>query len=448
MSNGAKRMPSADPVQGLHQRWSDALAGMDDSAGPEWLRQLRLQAAGAFREGGLPHRKVEAWKYTPMRRFDAYGLAPPDDAAATHSGFDMPAPLCDRAVMVDVRDGVLQALPSELPRALSILTLEQGIVRFEPRLRALFEAIDLQGASRAFAALNTALARQGLIIHVDAGCDAGRLLLRWAFSPGAAAFMNHFRIFVLLEQGARLDLVEQFLSPRGGEGPAAAGLNVVIQAELEENAALSHTRVQAESDAAVLLTSTRSRLAAGSCYVYRGFDLGASLARHELNVRLEGAAASTDLAGAWVLDGDRHADTHACVEHVAPDCSSEQYFRGVLGGRSRGVFNGRALIQPGADGSSVRQSNANLLLSPQAEMDTKPELEIYADEVEASHGATVGQLDDTAVFYLRSRGLSEAAARRMLTAAHCRAVTDRLTGRGLAERVAELVDAAMPEGDS
>jgi len=112
--------------------------------------------------------------------------------------------------------------------------------------------------------------------------------------------------------------------------------------------------------------------------------------------------------------------------------------------RSRGVFNGRALIQPGADGSSVHQSNANLLLSPLAEMDTKPELEIYADEVEASHGATVGQLDETAVFYLRSRGLSEAAARRLLTTAFCHAVTDRVRGRGLAERIAEMIDAAMP----
>jgi len=117
----------------------------------------------------------------------------------------------------------------------------------------------------------------------------------------------------------------------------------------------------------------------------------------------------------------------------------------VLGGRSRGVFNGRAQIREGADGSNVRQSNANLLLSPLAEMDTKPELEIYADEVEASHGATVGQLDETAVFYLRSRGLSDAAARRLLTAAFCHAVSDRLEDRELAGRIGALLDAAMPE---
>jgi Fe-S cluster assembly protein SufD len=161
---------------------------------------------------------------------------------------------------------------------------------------------------------------------------------------------------------------------------------------------------------------------------------------------LAGEAADCAFDGAFVLDRKRHVDNHVSVDHAAPGCSSTQFFRGVLGGSSRGVFNGRALIRSGADGSSVRQSNANLLLSALAEMDTKPELEIYADEVEASHGATVGQLDETAVFYLRSRGLSEDQARRILTMAFCHAVTDRLENSDLAARVSEMIDAAMPGG--
>jgi Fe-S cluster assembly protein SufD len=336
-----------------------------------------------------------------------------------------------------------------------VMPLAEGLERFEARLRPLFEAVELGGATRAFAALNTALAQQGLVVHVararKAGPDAGRLLLRWYFSPGAATAMHHFRVFLLLDDGARLDLVEQFMSgwgsEWGGTGSTAAGLNLLCQAVLGAGAALGHTRVQAESEQVVLLTSLMLEQAADSRYTYRGFDFGAKLARHELNVLLAGPGAAADLAGAWLLDGERHADHHVSVEHRAPGCRSEQFFRGVLGGRSRGVFNGRALIQPGADGSSVRQSNANLLLSPLAEMDTKPELESYADEVEASHGATVGQLDEAAVFYLRSRGLSEADARRMLTKAFCHAVTDRVKGRGLAERIAELLDAAMPASD-
>jgi Fe-S cluster assembly protein SufD len=194
----------------------------------------------------------------------------------------------------------------------------------------------------------------------------------------------------------------------------------------------------------VLLTSTSIEQSARSIYQYSGFDLGGGLVRHALSARLAGAGAETGFDGAFVLDRKRHVDNHVSVDHAATGCSSKQFFRGVLGGSSRGVFNGRALIRPGADGSSVRQSNANLLLSPLAEMDTKPELEIYADEVEARHGATVGQLDETAIFYLRSRGLSEDQARRILTMAFCHAVTDRLKDRNLAERISTMIDTAMP----
>jgi len=436
---------------GLAERWAvtvgDALDAGAQSLAPGWLRDLREQAAGAFRAAGLPHRKVEAWKYTPMRMFENYELTGAAAAPVTGQAFDAPAPLCDRAIVVDIRDGVLMAPSAGLPDGLTVLPLGEGLERFEVRLRPLYESVDLQGAGRAFAALNTSLAREGLVVHVKGGLDAGRLLLRWAFSPGVAATMSQFRVFLLLEDDARLDLVEQFMSSCGGLAPTAAGLNLLCQVQVGERAVLRQTRVQVESEQAVLLTATMLDQAANSRFDYCGFDFGAGLARHELNVRLNGPGATAQIAGAFLLDGQRHADNHICVEHRAPGCSSEQFFRGVLGGRSRGVFNGRALIQPGADGSSVRQSNANLLLSPLAEMDTKPELEIYADEVEASHGATVGQLDESAVFYLRSRGLSDAEARRMMTAAFCRAVTDRVAGSGLAGRIAELLDAAMPESE-
>ena len=225
-------------------------------------------------------------------------------------------------------------------------------------------------------------------------------------------------------------------------------LNVMLQARLGDAARLEHTRVQRETDEAVLLTATSVEQGADSRYRYNGFDLGGGLVRHELYTELVGEGARSDLGGACVLDHRRHGETRISVDHAAPNCSSEQVFRGVLGGRSRGVFNGRALIREGADGSSVRQSNANLLLSPLAEMDTKPELEIDADEVEASHGATFGQLDETAVFYLRSRGLSDSHARRILTSAFCHVVSNRIADRELAERIGELLDGAMPEAGS
>jgi Fe-S cluster assembly protein SufD len=433
------------PEQGsLAERWAAVLDSPRNGEAPGWLNAVRQTAAGQFRAGGLPNRKVEAWKYTPLRALEAFVPAPAAPAVEPSASGGLPTPLCDRATIIDIHDGEPGSPSAALPDGVTVMSLAEGIARFEERLRSLFEAVDLNGASRAFVALNTALAQQGLVVHVAEGRDAGRLLLRWVSSPSTDALLRNVRIFLLLDRGARLDLVEQFQ----GTGTSCNGLNVLCQAELDSGAILGHTRVQAESDRAVLLTSMNVEQAADSGYVYRGFDLGAGLARHELTVNLLGPGATADIAGAFVLDGKRHVDNHISVEHRAAGCSSEQFFRGVLGGRSRGVFNGRALIRPGADGSSVRQSNANLLLSPLAEMDTKPELEIYADEVEASHGATVGQLDETAVFYLRSRGLSEAAARRMLTTAFCHAVTDRVAGRGLAERIAELMDAAMPSDEN
>ncbi len=436
-------------MTGLTEQWSDALAAAPQEPAPAWLRELRENAVGQFRAAGLPHRKVEAWKYTPMTVFDGLRLTAAEPVPAPVA--DLPPPLCESSVVVDIRDGALGEVPADLPQGLTVLPLATALERFEERLKPLFEAVELRGATRAFAALNTALATQGLVVHVarDAagGSAAGRLLLRWGLSAGAAATMGQFRLFVLLDDGARLELVEQYLGSGEAPGDGAAGLNVLCQAELGAGARLSHTRVQAETEQAVLLTSTMLEQARDSRFVYRGFDLGAGLARHELTTRLTGPGAEADIAGAWLLDGRRHVDNHVSVEHLAPGCASEQFFRGVLGGRSRGVFNGRALIQAGADGSSVRQSNANLLLSPLAEMDTKPELEIYADEVEASHGATVGQLDEAAVFYLRSRGLTDGAARRMLTAAFCRAVTDRVADPILAERIGGLLDAAMPSGE-
>jgi Fe-S cluster assembly protein SufD len=422
----------------LADRWSETLAALQPASGPAWLRALRQTAANHFRSSGLPHRKVEAWKYTPLKALESLALETASNDRKPR--VDLPPPLREGTAVVDFIDGMLAVTPSVLPSGVTLLPLVEGIARFEGRVKPLFESVELGGATSAFNALNTACANQGLVLHVAAGVDAGTLAIRWAFSSNHSEVIRNPRLVILLDEGARLDLLEQYQS----EVDVTAGLNVLALAELGAGSRLRHTLVQAESERAVVLTSIKVHQAEDSSYSYHGFDLGADLARHEITVLLLGTGARADIAGAFVLGGRRHADHHVSIEHRAPACRSEQFFRGVLGGRSRGVFNGRALIQPGADGSSVRQSNANLLLSPLAEIDTKPELEIYADEVEASHGATVGQLDEAAVFYLRSRGLSETDARRLLTTAFCHAVSDRLEDRALAGRITSLLDAAMP----
>jgi len=425
----------------LARRWSDEIGGaaFDDTA--PWLRELRDSAVAAFASGGLPHRKVEAWKYTPLRLLEARAPAlpvGPVEAAAIAA----PEPLVAGAPRILLVDGIPAAVEGTLPDGVRLLQLREALERYEEPLREMAQRVGLGGPTHAFSALNTAFIDRARVLHVAAGVDAGRLLLQWTFSATAAERLEFARLFLLLEDAARLDLVEQFESAAG----TAGALNTMLQARLGRAAQLDHTRLQRETDEALLLTATSVEQGADSRYRHRGFDLGGGLVRHELYTELLGEGAASDLAGACVLDGSRHGETRISVDHAAPRCASEQFFRGVLGGRSRGVFNGRALIRKGADGSSVRQSNANLLLSPLAEMDTKPELEIYADEVEASHGATVGQLDESAVFYLRSRGLGDAEARRILTAAFCHAVSDRIEDRELAARIGALLDAAMPQG--
>jgi Fe-S cluster assembly protein SufD len=426
----------------LIEQWSDEFRSRQFTPTPKWLQEVQEHAAGAFASAGLPGRKTEAWKYTPLRvlesRAPAMVRALRDDVSRDAFPESLSGP---GSLHVDFLDGCLHGKLPAAPNGVTLLPLIEGLDVFEQELRKLITAIDTAGTGRMFAALNTAFLQQGLVIHVGKHIKAGTLHLRWAFSEEGAAGLGNTRVFVLLEEGAQLDIVEQFESVAGFFG----SLNIIMQADLGPESSLVQTRIIRESDDAVLLTSTQAEQSAGSSYQYNGFDLGGGLVRHELNSRLAGEGAESGFDGAFVLDRKRHVDNHISVDHAAPGCRSSQFFRGVLGDRSRGVFNGKALIRAGSDDSVVHQSNANLLLSRLAEIDTKPELEIYADEVEASHGATVGQLDEDAVFYLRTRGLSDARARRLLTTAFCRAVTDRLEDRELAERLSGLVDEAMPE---
>lgn len=427
----------------LVEKWSEEFQSHPNGEGPAWMQELRKNAAVQFSTAGLPGRKHEAWKYTPMRRLEALDPSVARSGASVSQSAVFPRPVSlNSTAAISVCNGFLPETLPETTAGVTLLPLSAATDTLEQPVRALLTAVELNGASRVFSAINTAFLDQGLVIHVAGNIKGGSVLIQWAFSKEDAPVMGNFRLILLLEPGAELEIIEQFES----ESKTTGALNIVVQADLGEKAILKHVRVQNESAEAVLLTSTSVEQASGSAYRYSGFDLGGGLVRHELDSRLAGAEADVAIDGAFVLDGKRHVDNHVSVDHASPGCSSSQFFRGVLGGSSRGVFNGRALIRPGADGSVVRQSNANLLLSTLAEMDTKPELEIYADEVEASHGATVGQLDEAAVFYMRSRGLTDNEARRMLTTAFCHAVTDRLEDRALAASISEMIDTAMPGG--
>ena len=415
----------------------------DLSGGPEWVRVLRQTGAEQFRRHGLPDRKDEAWKYTRLGRLDKRELQLSAATQVPAGTSTHPQSLVDAAVQLKMLDGQLAELVGALPEGLKVLSLdkalEQGVEGLQSLLESLPEGKSGGSSSFGFSALNTATLRAGVVIHVAAGVDGGRVLLNWATLADEKSLLINSRICLVMEKNAKLELIEQF------EGPNANTSNIVIQAALHEAADLQHIRFQQESEETVLITRTEVAQQAESQYAYYGFDLGGGLVRHDLHCSLLGAGAKTAINGAYLLDGHRHVDNQARVDHIAPACLSEQYFRGVAGGNGRAVFNTAVRVHPGADESEARQSNANILLSARAEVDTKPELEIYADEVVASHGATVGQLDEQAVFYLRSRGLSEQNARQLLTTAFCRSVSDKLSDPALGELISQRMMDVMPE---
>jgi Fe-S cluster assembly protein SufD len=413
-------------MHSLAEQWNTELAerGQAEASVPGWLRELRRSGAAAFEQYGLPNRKVEDWKYTSLKLLEArrQNLVDPDLDIDGPCDTTWARPLIDaipRILLVNGDPGC--DLPLEEGPEVLTLDQAQGHPDHGPWVRGMLASLDLEGPANSFSALNTSMLGPGLVIHVPAGCDGGDLLLQWGFIEYMHAMLHSSRVLVRLEKGASLRLIEQFES--GDE--TACALNLVVQADIGEDATLRQYQVQQEAEETVLILRNECDVHGEGQYEFAGFDWGGGLVRHDVCSRLLDAGASARVSGAFVLDNRQHVDYHVLVDHAGGKTSSEQFFRGVLGGRSRGVFNGKARIRQGADESSVRQSNANLLLSPMAEIDTKPELEIYADEVEASHGATVGQLDEDAVFYLRSRGLNEEQARAMLTSAFCKAVLDR-----------------------
>ena len=417
----------------------------DPGSGPGWVRALRSNGAEQFRLHGLPDRKDEAWKYTRLGVLDKREIQLVSLTESPVSQSSYPEPLADAGYQVNMLDGQMAGQTGTLPAGLTVLSLADALEQEVGGLQVLLESLpEMQsggGSTHGFTALNTATLNSGVLIHVAAGTDGGRLLLNWATLPHEAPLLINTRVCLILEQDAKLELLEQF------ESLHANTSNIVVQAEIGENAGLQHVRFQQESEETILITRTEVSQQSNSQYAYYGFDLGGGLVRHDLHTALLGSGANSGINGAYLLDGNRHVDNHARIDHIAPGCFSEQYFRGVAGGSGRAVFNTAVKVHPGADESEARQSNANILLSARAEVDTKPELEIYADEVIASHGATVGQLDEQAVFYLRSRGLNENEARQLLTTAFCRSVSDKLSDPVLGELISQRMMDVMPQAE-
>jgi Fe-S cluster assembly protein SufD len=361
---------------------------------------LRASAADAFRASGLPggaqQRRIEAWKYTSLR-----SVAEADfqlTEAPRHESETMLAnlPLLDAARAVFV-DGKLRDDMSSMPAA--------GFARFaeQPDFGTL-----TWPDREPMVALNTMLAEDGAALRVAAGHDGGIMQLV-NISAGDADL--HTRHNICLGEGARLTVVEI------STGQGRYLLNTVLEIHVGQGAHLTHIRLQNEATTAFHVSTTYADVAAGGTYDSFTLNLGARLSRTEVRTQLSGLGAIAHLNAAQILTGSQHADFTTVVAHTAPGCTSRQTVKNVLAGRSRGVFQGKIEVARNAQKTDGYQMNQALLLSPDAEIDSKPELEIFADDVKCSHGATVGELDAEQLFYLRSRGIPAAEARSILVRA-------------------------------
>ncbi len=409
------------------------MSALLDSLATGFRGDARHRAAlDAVLRDGLPGPRSEAWKYTPLRALERRAFAPAGDAAATVDPAllaGIPAP---RLVFVNgVHDAALSdvaALPAGI--GIAIGAAELGMEADAAR----------SPADDVFANLNAALAHGGATLRVDAGARIETPVhLVFIGAPAGGDRAWHLRHAVELGEGASLALAEHHLSAGEHRHLDTATLSLRLSAR----ATLHHARVHDAAEGSTGFLRTDAVLAGDAEYRRLDLELGAALSRHELNVRLQGDGARLVANGVLLAGAKRHLDTRLRIEHVGRDTASELTWRGIGAGRGRAVFHGGITIHAGADGSDASLSNKNLLLSDAAEVDTQPVLVIHADEVKAAHGATVGQLDPTALFYLRSRGLPEADARRLLTTAFVRAPLDVVASDALRASLEARLDAAL-----
>lgn len=413
-------------------------------SGIGWLDAARRENLEAFAQGGLPDTRMEAWKYTALRALGQRRFAPVDAQAATRAvdvdGFALPGIEGPTLVFVN---GVFRKELSrvdQLPAGLSLQPLSQALQGDAEPLRFALSRHYREGGD-VFARLNAALAGDGVVLHVAAGARVAQpVRLLFIGAPADESVAWHVRHVVELGEGAELSLIEQHVATDAQQNLGTQVTDIVLR----RGAKLRHVTLQNAAEGSTLVRHDSVQLdeeAHAELYV---LELGGSLVRHDLHATLAGDRSRLDTRGVFALRGRQHIDTQMAIRHQALNTASESVWRGVADERSRGVFRGAIVVAEGADGSDASLSSKNLLLSGQAEIDTKPELEIYADEVKAAHGATVGQLDERSLFYLRSRGIPLAEARAMLTAAFCRAVFESLLDEGLREHINERLMAQLP----
>ena len=407
--------------------------------GLPWLRKLRRDAFARFCEVGFPTTSVEDWRFTNIS-----AIAQTPFELATTSRVSISAeqlePYCaSRAaaqlVFVNGRFSEALSRTASLPKGVTVGSLAKRIVEnpgeLEPHLG---NYLDIR--REAFSALNTAFLEDGAYVHVARGVALEEPIFLLFVSTGAGApRVTHPRNLIVADEASQLTVIEDYVSINAGTAFSNAATELVTGGD----SVVSHYLIEREDLQAFNVSTLRIQQGRNANVASHSVLLGGALVRNNVHPVLNGEGSDCLINGLFIGNGRQHLDNYMLVEHAKPHCGSRQFYNGILDDRAHGVFHGRIIVHKDAQKTDAKQTNRNLLLSDSAQIDTKPQLEIYADDVKCTHGATIGQIDESALFYLRSRGIDEASARNLLLLAFADECLDRMKPGPAREHVEALI---------
>jgi Fe-S cluster assembly protein SufD len=401
-----------------------------------WLRKLRAEAFARFCETGFPTTHDEDWRFTNVSPIARTPFVLAREGAAPSSKSELqPTRLEGSGAQLVFVNGHFARELSTVPQAIHISSLKQELVKAPQAVRAyLGRYLDIQRDP--FSALNTAFAEDGAYVHVRRGAVVEEPIhLVFISTASDRPTMSHPRNLLVFEDESEATVVEEYLSL--GSGPVLC--NSATELIAGENTTISHYMIEREHGDAFNISTLRIQQGRSANIASHSLLLGGGLVRNNVHPVLAGEGGECLINGLFVGNGREHLDNFMHVEHASPHCSSRQFYNGILDGHAHGVFHGRIVVHKNAQKTDAKQTNRNLLLSDDAQIDTKPQLEIYADDVKCTHGATIGQIEENALFYLRSRGIDESAARRLLLLAFASECVERMKPGAARTHVEHLI---------
>jgi Fe-S cluster assembly protein SufD len=393
---------------------------------PAWLTARRRQALARFEALGIPTTKNEDWHSTSLTRlaeasFEPMALATSDVSSLTVADYAF-GETWPTVVFVNGRYSAALSSLRGVPAGVHVMRLASAVME-EPTLLEQYLTRIASFEEHALTALNTAFLHDGVVLHVqrDAAVSTPIHIL-YLYDAGAAGGMDHPRALIVVERNAKATVIEQY----AGADNAAYFTNAVTEVAVADGATLNHYKVQREGDAARHIGTIDVRQGRDSHYNSFSFAIGAELSRTNIYTLLGGEGCGCTLNGLYMFDRAQHGDHQTRIEHAEPNCFSREIYKGILDDESHGVFNGKVYVHPVAQKTDGKQTNNTLLLSERAKIDTKPQLEIFADDVKCTHGATIGRIDEQALFYMKSRGIAQETARKLLTYAFAAEVLETI----------------------